>query len=95
MGFLTEKALADEAKKYGGAGPRPQVVWANGVLASTAVGLAVEVLTNWTQKDRPPIYLDYRANESTVKVHSREKYAPKECSHFPPDQVGPVKMRPL
>lgn len=41
MGFLTDERLAQEAARYGKAGPRPQVVWPNGVLASTAVGLAV------------------------------------------------------
>ena len=40
MGFLTEEKLGREANNYGAAGGRPQVVWANGVLASTAVGLA-------------------------------------------------------
>jgi molybdopterin/thiamine biosynthesis adenylyltransferase len=32
MGFLTEALLAQEAARYGDAGPRPQVVWPNGVL---------------------------------------------------------------
>lgn len=38
-GFLNEFVLDEEAKKYGVAGVRPQVIWPNGVLASTAVGV--------------------------------------------------------
>ena len=48
LGFITPEKLAKEAQAYGAAGPKPQVVWPNGVLASTAVGLAVEALTGWT-----------------------------------------------
>ena len=44
-GVITDERLTEEAKKYGAAGSRPQVVWPNGVLASTAVGLAVRLLT--------------------------------------------------
>ena len=33
LGFLSDKNLAKEAARYGDAGIRPQVVWANGVLA--------------------------------------------------------------
>ena len=49
LGFLSDASLAREAALYGDAGPRPQVVWPNGVLASTAVGVAVDLLTNWTR----------------------------------------------
>jgi len=52
MGFLTDETLAREAGRYGNVGARPQVVWPNGVLASTAVGLAVDLVTNWTHKQR-------------------------------------------
>jgi hypothetical protein len=49
MGFLSDEKLAQEAARYGNVGGRPQVVWPNGVLASTAVGLAVDLVTNWTR----------------------------------------------
>lgn len=49
LGFLNEATLAREAGAYGDAGPRPQVVWSNGVLASTAIGIAVDLLTDWTR----------------------------------------------
>jgi molybdopterin/thiamine biosynthesis adenylyltransferase len=38
LGYLTDERLADEQRKYGAAGGKPQVVWPNGVLASIAVG---------------------------------------------------------
>jgi hypothetical protein len=44
--------LAAEAARHGDAGGRPQVVWPNGALASTAVGLAVDLVTGWTRKNR-------------------------------------------
>src|SRR5207249_508882 len=56
LGFITEKNLAEEEGRYGDAGPRPQVVWGNGALASAAVGVAIELLTNWTRHAHAPIY---------------------------------------
>ena len=41
LGYLSETKLTVEAKLYGDAGSHPQVVWANGIVASAAVGLAV------------------------------------------------------
>ncbi len=40
MGFLNEEVLALEARRYGAAGGRPQVVWSNGLLCSAAIGIA-------------------------------------------------------
>ncbi|MGC2721180.1 MAG: ThiF family adenylyltransferase, partial [Candidatus Acidiferrales bacterium] len=67
IGFLTDEKLTKEAARYGGAGPRPQVVWPNGVLASTAVGLAVDLVTGWTGGHTSFAYFVYDGNESTVK----------------------------
>jgi len=53
--LLNEASLAREAGQYGDAGIRPQVVWPNGVLASTVVGIAVDLLTNWTRSLRGPV----------------------------------------
>ena len=49
--FVTDDTLAREAETYGEAGPVPQVVWANGVLASTAVGWAVALLCPWRKDE--------------------------------------------
>jgi hypothetical protein len=89
MGFLTDAELADEAARYGKAGSRPQVVWPNGVLASTAVGLAVDVVTGWTRRALPYAYLVYDGNKGTVKesVTLRGLNIPA-CPHFSDGDVG-------
>ncbi|MFC5410858.1 HesA/MoeB/ThiF family protein [Larkinella bovis] len=89
FGFLTDRKLALEAAKYGKVGGRPQVVWPNGVLASTAVGMFVNLVTNWAQEKDFPSYLAYNGNLGTVEEHIRLKYTDKVCLHFPLDQVGP------
>jgi molybdopterin-synthase adenylyltransferase len=89
LGFLNEEKLAREVALYGAAGGRPQVVWPNGVLASTAVGIAVRLLTDWSRSARGPVYLSYNGNDDTVTPHVRLKYIPPgPCPHYPPDQVG-------
>lgn len=90
FGFLTEKKLAQEAANYGNAGGRPQVVWPNGVLASTAVGLFMNLVTNWTQDPETPDYLSYNGTTGTIQPHVRVQYLTStECIHFPIDQIGP------
>ena len=66
IGFLTPEKLGREANHYGDVGGRPQVVWANGVLASTAVGLAIDLLTNWTKSKQGQIWLVYIGNDGTI-----------------------------
>ena len=43
FGFIRDDLLSAEAAKYGDAGEFPQVVRSNGVLASTAVGIATSL----------------------------------------------------
>lgn len=95
-GFLTDEKLAQEAAKYGDAGVRPQVVWANGVLASTAVGLAVDLITDWSRKLRNSVYLQYYANRYTVQPHPRaQNMEGMTCTHYPPSQAGDPMIRTL
>jgi hypothetical protein len=89
MGFLTDGKLAAEAARYGDAGIRPQVIWPNGVLASTAVGLAVDLVTNWTRRSRNHAYLAYDGNEGTVRQSvTLRNLTTKECPHFLASEVG-------
>jgi hypothetical protein len=88
MGFITPKKLAKEAQVYGAAGPRPQVVWPNGLLASIAVGLAIDALIGWTREPRAPVYLSYDGNKGLVTEHPRLQYAPQVCSHYPLANAG-------
>lgn len=92
LGVLHEKALAEEGRRYGDAGLRPQVVWANGVLASTAVGIAVDLLTNWTGELHAPIYLEYFGNKGTVQPSPRLEFAAKTCRHYPITEVGDPEL---
>jgi molybdopterin-synthase adenylyltransferase len=95
LGFLSERVLKQEGERYGDAGPRPQVVWPNGVLASTAVGVAVDLLTDWTQTLRDAVYLEYDGNKATVKPDVRLKYLDnKSCAHYPAHRVGDPIFRP-
>lgn len=45
--IVTDENLRREAERYGAAGSNPQVVWANSILAATAIGLAVRLVTPW------------------------------------------------
>jgi molybdopterin-synthase adenylyltransferase len=88
MHFLTEEKLGREKARYGAAGGKPQVIWANGVLASTAIGLAVNVLTGWT-KTTTPIYLQYNGNDGTMVPHMRVNLIePGQCPHYPLTLAG-------
>jgi molybdopterin/thiamine biosynthesis adenylyltransferase len=89
LGYLNPVALAREANRYGDAGVRPQVVWANGVLASAAVGIVVDLITGWTATP-PPIYLEYDGNAQTLAPPQRLKYVKTPCPHFPPDQIDTI-----
>jgi hypothetical protein len=87
--FITDDRLAREAEKYGAAGAKPQVVWANGVLASAAVGLAVGLLTPWYKAPAGLVYLEYDGNRNSVSV-SRWVAAleAKRCTHYLDNETG-------
>lgn len=96
MGFLTEEKLAAEAALYGNAGSRPQVVWPNGVLASTAVGLAVDLVTNWTRRGRTHAHLVYDGNEATVRdSFTLRNMRTDACPHFSSTEIGDPQLTHL
>ncbi|MBP7863798.1 ThiF family adenylyltransferase [bacterium] len=89
IGFLNERTLAAEAQKYGDAGVNPQVVWPNGVLAATAVGIAVNLVTGWNQSVPGLIYKSYDGNNDTLTDHPRLEYVRnKNCDHYKLGNVG-------
>ena len=89
IGFINERTLAREGERYSDAGPRPQVIWPNGVLASSAVGIAIDLLTDWTRSLRDVVYLEYDGNMSTLKPHVRLQYInDRKCPHYTLDQIG-------
>lgn len=89
MRVITERELADEAAHggtYPGFGPHPQVVWANGVLASTAVGVALDLLTGWNKLRSPHPCLSYDGNSCVLRP--REFGVVASCPHHSLAEVG-------
>lgn len=89
--LLTEELLAREGTRYGSAGPRPQVVWANGVLASTAVGIAMDLLTGWSGPHGVHAFTSFDGNTGSLSLDPRRRYCPPECTHFRDSEVGDPK----
>ena len=88
--IVTDDRIADEADQYGDAGSEPQVIWPNGVLASTAVGFGVALLTPWCRSERRLRWLTYDGNVGTLtepKIVS-EYLAGTSCPHHPECEVG-------
>jgi hypothetical protein len=81
---ITDERLAREAERYGAAGARLQVVWPNGVLASTAVGIVLELLTPWHNSRSGFAYMEYDGNRRTVSVsHWTTALEDHACPHYP------------
>lgn len=96
MSFLTEQKIQREVEKYGDAGGRPQVVWANGILASAAVGIWLQLLTGWSESFGTPIYLSYDGNRSLLNTHIQLKYPIESpCPHFSLVNIGEPSLKKL
>jgi hypothetical protein len=83
FGFIRDDLLAEELRRYGDAGDAAQVVWPNGMLASTAVGIATALVLPW-QVDQPICpYLTYDGNRFELKPSSRLLHVSASgCSHY-------------
>lgn len=82
LGIIREELLAEEAGRYGVAGGRPQVIWPNGVLASTAVGLFINLIAPW-HDGQVPLLLEYDGNAHTILPSHKLRYvACASCPHF-------------
>lgn len=91
LGLLSERELAEEAAQsggYAGFGPAPQVVWSNGVLASTAVGVAVDLLTGWNRVAAPSPRLQYLGNTGVFHHLAGARGASVGNRHPPDGCVG-------
>ncbi len=71
LGIVTEEALENEGRNYGAAGGKPQVVWPNGVLASTAMGLFMQLVVPWHSSLPAGECLEYDGNMHTVHRSDR------------------------
>jgi len=89
MGLITERRLSQEAARYGRAGGMPQVVWTNGVLASVAVNLIIQLFTPWQETDRRSTCIEFDANQNTLTTsHRIGELGPPSCRHFPTNEAG-------
>lgn len=88
-GVITDERVGREAAKYGAAGGRPQVVWPNAVLASTAIGLMMQMVTPWHRKPLAFAYLIYDGNKGTMVPSPRAAVLQGAvCPHHPADEAG-------
>lgn len=83
MGFLREDVLDREAARYGAAGGQPQVVWPNGLLASAAVGIFVQLVTPWHREHRLVQFLEYEGNLQALVPSNKLAHLPSTCRHYP------------
>ena len=95
MGFLTEEKLGIEAAKYGNVGGRPQVVWPNGVLASSAIGIFTDIVTGWSGQEHRLVYMAYDGNTGLISNHVRLNYIAKECDHYNLSNLGRPRFKKL
>lgn len=88
--FITDDKLAREAEDYGDAGPAPQVIWSNGVLASTAVGWGVALLCPWRKEERLFRWLAYNGDTGELKTPAMVPLHLDHiaCSHHPITELG-------
>lgn len=82
--FLRPDLLEMEARKYGAAGDNAQVIWSNGVLASTAVGVFVKLMLPWSTQFRAGSQMwDYDGNRDSIVLSPRvEAVSGFPCPHF-------------
>lgn len=82
MGHIRESDCALEEQLYGHAGGTPQVVWSNGILASAAVGIVVQLLTPWS-KDSTAAFLGFDGDRTTLNPDARLLLSVHEsCTHY-------------
>lgn len=86
---VTQAKIEEEARNYGDAGPKPQVVWPNGILASTAVGLTLQLVSPWHPNPVESEYLQYDGNAGTMARSPIWKAMQgRACSHHSLQETG-------
>jgi hypothetical protein len=82
FGFIRDDLLAEEARQYGDAGDAPQVVWPNGTLASTAIGIATAMLLPWHFTLIISPYTIYDGNRFELTGSPRLQHVRGACPHY-------------
>lgn len=88
LGIITDRRLTLEAQRYGSAGSKPQVVWANGVLASIAVGLIAQLLTPWRDDHAVSVCCEFDGNRNRVETNRMDCLRNAKCSHYLDTELG-------
>jgi molybdopterin-synthase adenylyltransferase len=88
LGIVTDDRIAREAERYGDAGSRPQVVWANGVLASLAVGLFVQLVCPWRNAPLETACCEFDGNHHRVESSRLDNAGNLVCGHYQSDELG-------
>jgi hypothetical protein len=89
MGVIYPDMLTKEAKLYGAAGGRPQVVWSNGMLASQAIQVFIQLITSWNGNLSGSGCWEYDGNHNTVSISGRiSLVAGKNCTHYNSYETG-------
>jgi len=84
MGIVTNKALELEYQGYGAAGGRPQVIWPNGVLASTAIGQYMAMILPWENRPAYSLLKEYDGNRQEITESQKSTLLSQvNCSHYP------------
>jgi len=83
FGFIRDELLQEEARRYGDAGERAQVIWPNAALASTAIGLAMSLLLPWHSHLTVAPYLTYDGNKFEITPSPRLRHLEGiACKHY-------------
>lgn len=82
MGVVRDADVVAEAQAYGAAGGKPQVVWPNGLLASVAVGVAIQLVCPWHDGHEETQLLEYDGNANTIVPSAVLTDLAAGCPHF-------------
>jgi hypothetical protein len=95
FGFIRDELLQEEARRYGDAGERAQVIWPNAALASTAIGLAMSLLLPWHSNLMIAPYLVYDGNKLEIAPSPRLRHLDAvACKHYgSPAHTGDLRYR--
>lgn len=89
LNILNPKRIRQEGDNYAAAGAQPQVVWANGALASIAVGMVVQQFSPWSSIDDLSLCREYDGNRHVVKESTKWAWIKERpCPHYDLIEAG-------
>lgn len=89
LNILNAERIRQEGDNYGAAGAQPQVVWANGALASIAVGMVVQQFSPWWGIDELSLCREYDGNKHVVTESAKWAWIKdRQCPHYDLIEAG-------